>query len=67
MQQLRILIDDCAKLEQAEYITEKLHDKVELREYRGKIGEIEENYQKIKDANEFKDDVDIIFDEIKEY
>lgn len=61
------MIDDCAKLEQTEYITEKLHDKVELREYRGMMEEIETNYYKVKEANDFKDDTDIIFDEIKEY
>ena len=67
IQGLRILIDDCAKLEQTEYITEKLHDKVELRDYRGFQEEIETNCQKIKESNEFKDDVDILFDEVKEY
>ena len=29
--------------------------------------EIETNYYKVKEANDFKDDTDIIFDEIKEY
>ena len=31
------------------------------------IEEIETNYYKVKEANDFKDDTDIIFDEIKEY
>lgn len=67
MQGLRILIDDCAKLEQTEYITEKLHDKVEVRQFMGFKDLIESDYQKIKDSNEFKDDVDIQFEEVKEY
>lgn len=67
IQSLRILIDDCAKLEQTEYITEKLHDKVELREYRSFTGEVEVTYHKNRDADQFKDDVDIQFDEVKEY
>ena len=66
IQGLRILIDDCAKLEQTEYITERLHDKVEVKDFSTFKDYVELDFNRVKDANEFKDDVDIQFEEVKE-
>lgn len=59
LQAIRLLIDDCAKLEQTEYINDKLNEKVQNVDFYEFKTSVEDEYSLKKDANEFKEDMDI--------